>query len=265
MENELTVTFSFFWTNFLALSFHLSNLNFPTINATRWISDPQHYLFRPDPFFPIYKYSFKFTFTSLRSLNLQTSQKLSQFFVFFKLSSSSSMESSTNLAATAPIRKESIARKKSSKGSKGSSSSADQEPLLRDTTQLFSLNPLDYDDSIRIMIEFLAHHPLSNPLTKIPDPPLHLSHIHRAFNSIKLEDDVLLNFLLDDLPIPVYKATFHRAIGISPNAPGFKVLEPTAEEFHTFLNFKWYTQDYREKDFKKTAVSGLWTVLSTLR
>ena len=101
------------------------------------------------------------------------------------------MASSQDPTPTAQNPKKSIAKKKSSKGSKGSSFFVDEEPFQRDTTQLFSINPLDYDESIRVMIGFIANHPISIPLTKIPEPPLPLHHLHRAFTCIKLEDGTL--------------------------------------------------------------------------
>lgn len=51
--------------------------------------------------------------------------------------------------------------------SKGSTSSSSTEPFLRNTTKLFLMDPMDYDKSIRVMIEFIAHQPISIPLTKI--------------------------------------------------------------------------------------------------
>lgn len=77
------------------------------------------------------------------------------------------------------------------KSSKGSPSSVSTEPFVRETTQLFSMDPNDYDESIQVMIKFIAHHPISVPLTRILDPPIPLSLLNIAFDRIKIENDVL--------------------------------------------------------------------------
>lgn len=63
--------------------------------------------------------------------------------------------------------------------------------------------------------------------------------------------------------MPVHKSTFLKVIRIRENPEGFKVQEPSIEEFQVFLNhINWvYTEEFKGKKFKKLAVSGLWTVL----
>lgn len=114
------------------------------------------------------------------------------------------------------------------------------------------------------MIKFIANHPISIPLTKILDPPLPLHHLHRAFTSIRLVIGVLETTIIGDRILPIYKSTFLKAIGMKANPKGFKVIEPTSKEFQTFLNYIGYTQDNKDKDFKKSAISGLWTALMHL-
>ena len=152
------------------------------------------------------------------------------------------MESSQNPTRLASTPKKSIARKKSSKGSKGSSTSADQEPFLCTTNDLYSINTLDYDEPIRLMIEFIAKHPISIPLAKIPKPPLALHHLPHAFTSIRLKDDTLETTIIGDRIVPIYKSTFLKAIGVKSNPRGFIVVEPTTEEFQTFLTYIGYTK-----------------------
>lgn len=91
------------------------------------------------------------------------------------------------------------------KTSKGYASSSSIEPFLRDTTHLFSLDPMDYDDSIRVMIEFISRHPISVPLTKIPDPPLPFRLLHTAFERIRIEDDILETVISDDRIVAIHK------------------------------------------------------------
>ena len=108
-------------------------------------------------------------------------------------SCSSSYHNPSSMASSSPIKTTSKVTKSitEKKPSKGSSSSTSPEPFLRDTIQLFSLNPMDYDESIRVMIEFIAHHPISIPLTKVPETALPLHLLHTTFTRIKIDNDVL--------------------------------------------------------------------------
>ena len=100
------------------------------------------------------------------------------------------------------------------KSSKVSASSSSTEPFLRDTTQLLSLDPKDYDESIRFMIEFISRHPIIVPLMKISNPPIPLRLLHTAFDRIKIEDRVLEIRITRDRIVLVPKQMFLRAIGI---------------------------------------------------
>ena len=136
--------------------------------------------------------------------------------MFFELSKPATMASSQNsfkISKTAPKKK----------SSKDSASSSFTEPFLHDTTQLFSLDSMDYDESIRVMIDFISRHPIYVPLTKISDPPIPLCLLHTAFDIIKIEDGVLEIRITGDYIIPVSKKTFLRDIGITENPKGFTV------------------------------------------
>lgn len=61
--------------------------------------------------------------------------------------------------------------------------------------------------------------------------------------------------------MPIHKSTFLISIGVRENPKGFQVQEPTAKEFQQFLNHIGYDQEYKAKEFKKSVVSGLWTLL----
>lgn len=117
------------------------------------------------------------------------------------------------------------------KSSMGSSSSMSSEPFLRDTTHLFSLDPNDYYESVCVMIEFIANHPLSTPLTKIQDPPTPLCLLHATFEQIKIDKDVHETKITGDRIMRVHESTFLKAIGVKENLENFKVQEPTAKEF----------------------------------
>ena len=108
------------------------------------------------------------------------------------------------------------------KSSKGSTSSSSTEPILRETTQLFSLDLMDYDESIRVMIKLINHHPIAIPLSKILNPNFPLRLLHKAFERVKFEDGVLEVMIKDDRIVPMHKATFLRAIDVVENPKGFQ-------------------------------------------
>ena len=88
---------------------------------------------------------------------------------------------------------------------------------------MFSLGPNDYDESIRVMIEFIAHHPIFVPLMKVPDPPIPLSLLHLAFDHIKIEDGILETHITGDRIVPIPKSTFLKVIAVVENPPNFTV------------------------------------------
>lgn len=132
----------------------------------------------------------------------------------------------------APKKTNSPSKKKSSKGYESSSLDA---PILRDMTQLISLDPKDCDESVQVKIEFISHHPNLVPLTKIPNPnfPLHL--FHKDFEYIKIDNDVLEFKITGGTIVPVIKDTIFRAIGVFLNSEVFQAVEPIAEEFQEFI------------------------------
>lgn len=80
---------------------------------------------------------------------------------------------------------------------------------------------MDYDEFVRIKIEFISHHPIVVPLTKIPNPNVPLRLLHNAFERMKIEDDVLEVKITNNRIVLVHKATFLRANGIAENPKGF--------------------------------------------
>ena len=92
--------------------------------------------------------------------------------------------------------------------SKGSSSLQSIETFLRDTTQIFSIDPMDFDEPIRVMIEFIAQYQIAVPLTKIPEPPIPFRLHRTAFEHIKIENDILETKIPGDRIVPIHKSTF---------------------------------------------------------
>ena len=93
-----------------------------------------------------------------------------------------------------------------------------------------------------MIIEFIAHHPIVVPLSKVPDPPIPLSLLHLAFDRINIEDGVLETCITGDQIVPIHKSTFLKVIGVAENPPNFTVQEPTTEEFQLFLNHIGYSE-----------------------
>ena len=71
------------------------------------------------------------------------------------------------------------------------SATSSSEPILRDTTQLFSPNPLDYDEFVRVMIEFISHHPIIVPLTKTPNSFCYIAKITIIFFVFNLIETIV--------------------------------------------------------------------------
>ena len=109
---------------------------------------------------------------------------------------------------------------------------------------------MDDDESIRVMIEFISHHPISVPLTNIPGPTNPLRLLHTAVDRIKIKDRVPKVTITGNRIIPVSKQTFLRAIGIPENPKVFTVQEPSSEQFQTFLNHIGYAEEFKEKIFQ---------------
>lgn len=187
------------------------------MNLMQPISDfgYHHPILRPDPETPTYKRILIPNCTHISCLWLSSS--LACFFrtLFFTLFFFVAMASKSSKPAT---------KKKSSKGFASSSST---ELILRKTIQLFSLVPLDYNESVRIMIQFISIHPIAIPLKKIPNPNFPLRLLHRAFVRIKIEDGILEVKITTDRIVLLHKSTFLRAIGVAEDPQGFLVQEPT--------------------------------------
>ncbi|CAI9268547.1 unnamed protein product [Lactuca saligna] len=118
---------------------------------------------------------------------------------------------------------------------------------------------MDYDESIRIMIEFISHHPITVPLTKIPNPKLPLCIPHKEFKHIKIESNAL-----EVKIVPVQQNISLKAIDIAEKPKCLWVQEPTNEEFQSFLNQIRYNGEFKAKEFKKFVVPDLWTILMHL-
>lgn len=71
--------------------------------------------------------------------------------------------------------------------------------------------------------------------------------------------------ITEDKIILVTKDAFLRAFGISPNQKGFRVFEPTIEEFQEFLNQIRFNRVYKSKEFKKSDVPGIWTMYIVMK
>lgn len=114
------------------------------------------------------------------------------------------------------------------------------------------------------MIDFVSHHPIAIPLTKTQNPNFCLRLMHKEFERIKLNNDILECLIINDRIIPVTKETFHQSIRVSLNPEGFQVFEPTLEEFQGFLNQMKFKGVYKAKEFKKSIVPRMWKILMNI-
>lgn len=81
---------------------------------------------------------------------------------------------------------------------------------------------------------------------------------------MKIEDGVLEVMITDYRIALVHKATFLKEIGISENPKDFCVQEPMSEQFESFLTQIGYNSEFKAKEFKKSVVPSLWTILMHL-
>lgn len=93
---------------------------------------------------------------------------------------------------------------------------------------------MDYGESIQVMIEFISKHPITVPHTKIPNPSLPLRILHKYFERIKIENDVLEVKIVDDKFVPVHKSIFLKEIDIPKNPKGFVFRNPQLKSFTRF-------------------------------
>lgn len=106
---------------------------------------------------------------------------------------------------------------------------------------------MDYDESIWVMIEFISRHPIAVPLTKIPDPPLPLRLLHTEFEKVRIENNVLETMISGEWIFTVHKKIFLDMIGMPENPKGFKVQEPSPQEFQSLLNDIGYAGEFIAK------------------
>ena len=87
------------------------------------------------------------------------------------------------------------------KSSKGSASFSSTESTLHETTQLFSLDTMDYGESIRVMIELTCLHPIAILHTDTPNPSS--NPLYTAFERIRMQDGVLETKITGNRIVPV--------------------------------------------------------------
>lgn len=82
------------------------------------------------------------------------------------------------------------------------------------------------------MIEFISHHPVVVPLSKIPNPTFPLSLLPKAFESFKFKYGVLEVRITDDKIIPVDNAMFLREIGLTDTTMVFRCRNQPEKSFN---------------------------------
>lgn len=107
---------------------------------------------------------------------------------------------------------------------------------------------MDNDESVRVMLEFIFHHPITIPPTKIPNPNFTVVLPLKAFEWFKIDEGVLECKITDDRIVPYYKETFLRLIGVSSNPKSFKVVKFTSKELQYFLAQIDYKGEFKDKE-----------------
>lgn len=70
--------------------------------------------------------------------------------------------------------------------------------IIKDTIQLFSFNPVDYDEFVRVMIEVISCHSIVVPITKEHNPIFPLCLLTKSFERFHVLDDCIEVFITDD-------------------------------------------------------------------
>lgn len=99
-----------------------------------------------------------------------------------------------------------------------------------------SLNPNDFDESVCIMIEFITHHCIVVPFTKIRKPKFPLWLLIIAFQRTHVKDDHIEVMLTYERITTITICTFLKEVGVGENQEGFVVSEPNTNQFQVFLN-----------------------------
>lgn len=94
---------------------------------------------------------------------------------------------------------------------------------------------MNYDEFVGVMVEFIAFHPISILLTKIPNVIFHVRLFFNAFERVKIDEAVVECMITDECIVSVRNITYLHASRVSPNPKGFKVFELKADEFQDFL------------------------------
>lgn len=136
--------------------------------------------------------------------------------------------------------------------------------ILRETTKLFFIDPMDYDESVWNMIKFISCHPMVAPLTKIPNPNFPLQLLHNTFERVKIDKDFPEVNIIADKIVPVHTSMFLNEIKILENPKGFQMQKPTVEEFQSFLSEIGNNGEFKAKELNKSAIPGLWTIFMHL-
>ena len=120
---------------------------------------------------------------------------------------------------------------------------------------------MDYDESIRVMNEFISHHPIAIPLTKTPNPKflsgsfiLHLKGSRLKTMWSKPRSKVIALCQCQN-------KLFSKQLGYHKTP---RILSWKNERLKTFLNDIGNSKEFKAKKFKKSAIPGLWTVLTHL-
>ncbi|KAL4555060.1 hypothetical protein LXL04_037671 [Taraxacum kok-saghyz] len=107
--------------------------------------------------------------------------------------------------------------------------------VVKDSNHAISLDPKDYAETVRVVIEFLNVFPLHEALTAVPKTPISQVLMKLAVDSfVKNDDNTITVNIQNDMKAAITKSMFLNAIRVPENPSNFTIFKPTKEEIAQF-------------------------------
>ncbi|KAL4559822.1 hypothetical protein LXL04_031968 [Taraxacum kok-saghyz] len=137
--------------------------------------------------------------------------------------------------------------------------------VVKDSNHAISLDPKDYAETVRVVIEFLNVFPLHEALTAVPKTPISQVLMKLAVDSfVKNDDNTITVNIQNDMKATITKSMFLNAIRVPENPSNFTICKPTKEEIGQFKQEIGYIHPQKAKnksDLVKSGCPAVWQVL----
>ena len=137
--------------------------------------------------------------------------------------------------------------------------------VVKDSNHAISLDPKDYAETVRVVIEFLSVFPLHQALTAVPKTPISQVLMKLAVDSfVKNDDNTITVNIQNDIKATITKSMFLNAIRVPENPSNFTIFKPTKDEIAQFKQEIGYIHPQKAKnksDLVKSGCPAVWQVL----